>query len=99
MHNNVKLFYLLIYFYIQDNKLRRISNHETNTITVNEHNIEKIRKNQDDRYMKAFAEGFVAGQEQKPQGRAFRLLRLAQQAVFTVLLVLLLAALVGAYRC
>lgn len=56
-----------------------------------------IKTDELQRIKAAFIEGYVTGNNQKPQGRAFKVLRFTQQIVSTLLLVVLLVGLMGAY--
>ncbi|KAJ8679405.1 hypothetical protein QAD02_015192 [Eretmocerus hayati] len=92
-----------------DSKLGRLTADElTNSAILKDlKEMKTLSKLHGDKYIKvdelqriktAFAEGYLAGHESKPQGRAFKALKFAQQIFSTILVVVLLVAVMGAYR-
>jgi ATP-dependent metalloprotease len=89
-----------------DNKLKRLSSDDmTSRISSRElKDIEKLRKLQEDKYVStedlqriktAFAEGYLAGHDQKPHGRAFKTLIIAKNIAITLLCVISLVTLMA----
>ncbi|XP_011494899.1 PREDICTED: ATP-dependent zinc metalloprotease YME1 homolog isoform X1 [Ceratosolen solmsi marchali] len=79
----------------------------TNVFSKKPVEIDKLRKSQNDKYIKvgelqhikaAFAEGYLAGHDQKHNGWTFKALKFTQQIFVTLLLVVLVVVLMGAYK-
>lgn len=47
----------------------------------------------------AFGEGYLAGRNQKPFGRVYKVLKFSQQIITTVIVLIIFIFFIGAYKC